>query len=165
MMRMAGLDPDAMELTLHLCKGEYFSVQGAKRKMVNGLVYPSPHADLVSLGIHTRVDLGGTLRLGPSAFYVDKIDYTVDVSHRKDFLDNVKPFLPFLEIDDLAPDMAGIRPKLAGPGEPARDFHIAHETEQRAPGFINLAGIESPGLTASPAIAAYVLRLLSDYLS
>ena len=164
-MRMAGLKPDAMNLTLHLCKGEYFSVQGQKRKMVNGLVYPPPHADLVSLGIHTRVDLGGTLRLGPSAFYVDKIDYTVDPVHKSDFLSSVKPFLPFLEIDDLSPDMAGIRPKLAGPGEPARDFHIAHEAEHGAPGFFNLVGIESPGLTASPAIAGYILSLLSDYLS
>jgi len=164
-MRMAGLNPDAMNLTLHLCKGEYFSVQGPKRKMVNGLVYPSPHADIVSLGIHTRVDLGGTLRLGPSAFYVDKIDYTVDPSHKSDFLDDVKPFLPFLEMEDLFPDMAGIRPKLAGPGEPTRDFHIAHEVEHGAPGFFNLVGIESPGLTASPAIAAHVLSLLSDYLS
>jgi L-2-hydroxyglutarate oxidase LhgO len=163
-MRMAMLDPDRMNLRLHLCKGEYFSVIGAKRTMVKGLVYPSPRADLVSLGIHTRVDLGGSLRLGPSAFYVDEIDYSVDASNAAAFAKCVKPFLPFIEPEDLAPDMSGIRPKLAGPGQPPRDFHIAHEAANGTPGFFNLVGIESPGLTASPALARYLTAMIADYL-
>jgi L-2-hydroxyglutarate oxidase LhgO len=164
-MRMAGLDPDALDLTLHLCKGDYFAVVGPRRHLVRGLVYPSPLADLVGLGIHTVVDLGGRLRLGPSAYYVDAVDYTVDEGHRDAFLDSVHPFLPDLEAGDLTVDQAGIRPKLAGPGEAARDFHIAHEANRGAPGFFNLAGIESPGLTASPAIARHVAAMIREHLA
>jgi L-2-hydroxyglutarate oxidase LhgO len=163
-MRMAGLEAEAMNLKLWLCKGEYFSVQGPKRGMIKSLVYPSPRSDLRSLGIHTLADLGDGLKLGPSAFYVDEISYDVDPAHGADFLQSVKSFLPFLEIEDLVPDMSGIRPKLYGPGEAARDFYITHETESGAPGFFNLVGIESPGLTASPAIARHVSELLEDYL-
>ena len=95
---------------------------------------------------------------------VDEIDYDVDPALRDSFLESVRPFLPFLAADDLVPDMSGIRPKLSGPGEAARDFHIAHEGERGAPGFFNLAGIESPGLTAAPAIGRYVTDLISSYL-
>jgi L-2-hydroxyglutarate oxidase LhgO len=163
-MRLAGLDPEALDLKLWLCKGEYFSVQGPKRGMVKSLVYPSPRRDLRSLGIHTVVDLGEGLKLGPSAFYVDEIDYDVDARNLDAFLRSIRPYLPFLEGDDLVPDMSGIRPKLYGPGESQRDFHIAHEEGAGAPGLFNLAGIESPGLTAAPAIARYVNELMDDYL-
>ncbi|MHC4917657.1 MAG: NAD(P)/FAD-dependent oxidoreductase [Planctomycetota bacterium] len=163
-MRMAGLDPEAMNLSLYLCKGEYFSVQGPKRVLVSSLVYPTPEHDLKGLGIHTVVDLGGGLKLGPSAEYVDEINYDVDSGHRDAFLEDARSFLPQFEAEDLVPDMSGIRPKLCGPGEAERDFHIAHEAEAGAPGFFNLAGIESPGLTAAPAIGRYVADLLDEYL-
>jgi len=164
-MRMAGLDPATLDLRRHLCKGEYFAVHGEKRGRVRSLVYPPPEVSLAGLGIHTVPDLGGGLKLGPSAFYVDEEDYAVEAAHAPDFLETVRPFLPFLEPEDLAPDMAGIRPKLAGEGEPARDFHIAHEAAAGAPGFFNLAGIESPGLTASPAIGRLVAELATEYLA
>lgn len=163
-MRMAGLDPDAMNLRLWPCKGEYFAVQGPRRATVGSLVYPSPERDLRGLGIHTVVDLGGGLKLGPSAEYVDEIDYRVDPGKAGAFLEGVRAFLPLLEIEDLVPDMSGVRPKLYGPGAPARDFHIAHEAERGAPGFFNLCGIESPGLTAAPAIARHVSDLVDDCL-
>ena len=163
-MRMAGLDPEAMGLGLRLCKGDYFSVQGPKRAMVRSLVYPTPERDLSGLGIHTVVDLGGGLKLGPSADYVERVELTVDASRRDGFCASVRPFLPFLEPDDLAPDMSGVRPKLSGPGEPVRDFHIAHEAAAGAPGFFNLAGIESPGLTAAPAIARMVAGMVREHL-
>lgn len=159
-MRLAGLDPEAMGLRRHLCKGEYFRVRGPRRAIVGRLVYPSPPADLVGLGIHTVVDLAGVLRLGPNAFYVDVVDYAVDPAHRDAFLQGARSFLPGLAAGDLTPDTAGIRPKLSGPGEAARDFYIAHEADRGARGFVNLAGIESPGLTASPAIARRVAELL-----
>lgn len=162
MMRLAGLDPDAMNLTLHPCKGEYFSVSGPKRKFINRLVYPTPLADLKSLGIHTVVSLDGGFKLGPSAFYVDEFDYSVDPANRREFLESARVYLPFLELEDLEPDMSGIRPKLSAEGKPARDFHIAHEPA--APGFFNLAGIDSPGLTASRAIGLYVAGMVGEYL-
>ncbi len=163
-MRMAGLEPEKMNLKLHLCKGSYFSVGGGKRGMVSALVYPSPEKYLAGLGIHTVVDMGGGLKLGPDAEYVKEIDYTVEAAGREVFARRVQAFLPFIKAADLEPDMSGIRPKLAGPGEPARDFHIAHEAVAGAPGFFNLAGIESPGITASPAIARLVADMMEDYL-
>lgn len=161
-MRMAGLDPEAMNLKLHMAKGDYFAVNGPKRNMIARLVYPTPEAHLVGLGIHTVVGMGGGFKLGPSACYVDKIDYAVDDTQRRAFFESARKFLPFLEEEDLTPDMAGIRPKLAGPGEAARDFHIAHEPA--SPGFINLCGIESPGLTASLAIGDCVAEMAVAYL-
>ena len=104
------------------------------------------------------------MRLGPSARYVDEIDYGVDDSQQGVFYDSVKGFLPFIEEDDLAPEMAGIRPKLAGPGEGFRDFVIRHEADRGLPGLINLVGIESPGLTGSPAIAEYVGSMVDQIL-
>ena len=162
-MRGAGLSPEALNLRLYPCKGEYFSVNGAKRAWISRLVYPTPHADLKSLGIHTVVSLHGGFKLGPNAFYVDQIDYSVDPAHQPGILDSVRAYLPFLEPADLAPDMSGIRPKLSGEGQPARDFHIAHEAAV-PPGFFNLAGIDSPGLTASPAIAAHVAAMVTSFL-
>ncbi|MCX7806926.1 MAG: FAD-dependent oxidoreductase, partial [Planctomycetota bacterium] len=141
------------------------SVRGLKRNMVRSLVYPVPSRDLAGLGIHTVVDLGGGLKLGPDAKYVGTEDYTVDRALAKTFCESVRPFLPFIESEDLAPDMSGIRAKLSGPGEPPRDFHVAHEAAAGAPGFFNLAGIESPGLTASPAIARMVADMVGDFLA
>jgi L-2-hydroxyglutarate oxidase LhgO len=163
-MRMAGLDPEAMGLRLWLCKGEYFSVQGPSRALVSSLVYPTPEHDLKGLGVHSVVDLGGGLKFGPTAEYVEEVNYDVDASRRDAFFEDARPLLPDLLAEDLFPDMSGIRPKLSGPGESARDFHIAHEAEAGAPGFFNLVGIESPGLTAAPAIARHVAELLENYL-
>ncbi len=154
-MRRAGIDPDRAGLTGYLCKGEYFSLSGRWRDRFQGLVYPSPAADLAGLGIHVVFDLAGRVRLGPNAFYVDREDYAVDAGHAEEFFRAASAYLPDLEFGDLTPDQSGIRPKLAGPGRPARDFHISPD----APGFINLAGIESPGLTACLAIGQMVREL------
>lgn len=143
---------------LYFCKGEYFRVGGGKNKFINRLVYPHPTA--TSLGIHTVLDLQGQLKLGPNAFYIDKINYDVDPRHARSMWESARRYLPFIELEDLTPDMSGIRPKLQGPGEPAQDFVIQNEEKKGFPGFINLIGIESPGLTSSPAIARYVLNLL-----
>jgi L-2-hydroxyglutarate oxidase LhgO len=99
--------------------------------------------------------------LGPSAHYVEAIDYAVDETQKQAFYNSAKRFLPFVELEDLAPESAGIRPKLQGPGEAFRDFVIAHEEKAGFPGLINLIGIESPGLTASLAIAQYVGKIMS----
>jgi L-2-hydroxyglutarate oxidase LhgO len=163
-MRMAGLDPDALGLTGYLCKGDYFSVSGSRKRNLQHLVYPVPVKNLHGLGIHTVLGLDGSFKLGPNAYYVNRMDYTVDESARMDFFESAVKYLPGLTPEDLTPDMSGMRPKLSAPDEPARDFHIAHEIEAGAPGFFNLAGIESPGLTSSPAIGQYVARMVADYL-
>jgi L-2-hydroxyglutarate oxidase LhgO len=112
------------------------------------------------LGTHAVLGLDGGLKLGPSSFYVDAIDYSVDPSHQREFLEKGRRFLPFLEFEDLAPDMSGIRPKLYREDEPFRDFIIREESDRGLSGFINLVGIESPGLTACLAIAEMVEGLI-----
>jgi L-2-hydroxyglutarate oxidase LhgO len=151
---MAGIDTVKEGYTIHPCKGEYFSVSNRHRGRLAHLVYPAPTA--ISLGIHAVLRLDGSLKLGPNAFYVDKLDYDVDPSHRQDFFCTAKAYLPFLEFDDLSPDQSGIRPKTQAQGVEFRDFVICDEIGKGLPGFIDLVGIESPGLTAAPAIAEYV---------
>jgi len=157
---LAGIDIDEAGYRQHYCKGEYFSVNSSKQGLVKMLVYPLPDPATGGKGIHNGFDVDGRMRLGPSAQYVDGIDYGVDESHRELFYDSVKAFLPFIEYGDLEPEMAGIRPKLHGPGEGFRDFVISHEEDRGLPGLMNLLGIESPGLTAAPAIAKYVAGIV-----
>jgi len=103
------------------------------------------------------------MRLGPDADYVNTLDYTV--GHGESRIDSfamaASRFLRGISAQKLVPDYAGIRPKLAAAGEPARDFLIAHEESRGMPGLVNLLGIESPGLTSSLAIADYVASLLN----
>ena len=163
-MTLAGIDPEMAGLKLHLAKGEYFTVPSKYRNRLNSMVYPVPHKNLTGLGVHTVPDLNGGFKLGPNAFYVDSIDYTVDKSHAAEFYESARKYLPFLESDDLIPDMSGIRPKLSAENEPPRDFYIRHEAERGAAGFFNLVGMESPGLTSCCAIGDYVAGLVCDVL-
>ena len=147
---------------VYFCKGEYFAVGNGKRRFIKGLVYPSPHHDMISLGIHTVTDLAGGFKLGPNALYVDHIDYSVDWEHLDIFYESTKAFLPFIKKEDLSPDMAGIRPKLQGPGDGVKDFIIQAEKGDYE-GLINLIGIDSPGLTSCIAIARRVKSLLEGF--
>ena len=162
---LAGIDIVKADYKLHYCKGEYFSVSSNKASLVRRLIFPVPPPKGTGVGIHVTFDLEGRMRLGPSIHYVDSIDYALDDQHKRLFYDSVRKFLPFIEYDDLEPEMAGIRPKLQGPDEDIKDFVIRDETDKGLPGFINLIGIESPGLTASPAVAEYVLSLIQEHLT
>jgi L-2-hydroxyglutarate oxidase LhgO len=157
--QFAGIDIAKAGYKLHYCKGEYFSLDSKYRNLISRLIYPTP--EQVGHGIHWRQALDGRVLLGPSAHYVEAIDYAVNETHKQAFYNSAKRFLPFVELEDLAPESAGIRPKLQGPGEAFRDFVIAHEEKLGFPGLINLIGIESPGLTASLAIARYVGSIMS----
>lgn len=161
---LAGIDIAEAGYRLHYCKGEYFSVSRGKSKLVKRLIFPVPPPKFTGVGIHVTFDLEGRMQLGPSAHYVDSIDYAVGDQHKQLFYNSVRRFLPFIEYDDLAPEMAGIRPKLQEPGADIKDFVIRDESDKGLPGFISLIGIESPGLTASPAIAEYVGSLVGDLL-
>jgi L-2-hydroxyglutarate oxidase LhgO len=157
--QLAGVDIVKAGYKLHYCKGEYFSLDSKYRNLISRLIYPTP--DQAGHGIHWRQTLDGRVLLGPGAHYVQAIDYAVDETHKQYFYDSAKKFLPFIELEDLAPESAGIRPKLQGPGEDFRDFVIAHEEKAGLPGLIDLIGIESPGLTAALAIARYVGGIMS----
>ena len=159
---LAGIDIDRAGYRLHYCKGEYFTVGGGKNRLVKRLIYPVPEVKGTGLGVHVTLDLEGRMRLGPNTQYVDSIDYAVDSRHKDSFYKSAKRMLPFIEYADLEPEMAGIRPKLQGPGEDVKDFVIRDESDKGLPGLINLIGIESPGLTSSPAIARYVARLVEN---
>ena len=154
----AGFDVDARGYRLHYCKGDYFSLAPGAPVRVSGLVYPVPAGP--GLGVHATVDLAGRVRFGPDAEYVDAVRYEVDPVKAADFGRTVRRYLPALRDEWLAPDYAGVRPKLAAPGEAFRDFVVAEESDAGFPGFVNCLGIESPGLTASPAIASRVAELL-----
>ena len=161
----AGMEVDRCGYRLRYCKGDYFSLPPSKGGRVGRLVYPAPHAGAAGLGVHLTLDLQGRARLGPNAVYVDAVDYRVDVTQREAFYRSASRFLPFLEEEDLQPDMAGVRPKLQGPDEPFRDFVIRHEADRGLEGLFNLIGIESPGLTSVAALARYVQNLVDDYRS
>ncbi|RLD31667.1 MAG: NAD(P)/FAD-dependent oxidoreductase [Bacteroidetes bacterium] len=149
------------EYQQYFWKGEYFSLVNGKHKLVSRLVYPVPFKNTVGLGIHTTIDLSGRVKLGPNAIYLSNklTDYAINPEHKNDFYESAKTYLPFLEPDDLVSDQVGIRPKLQKPGDPVRDFIIKEESQAGFPGFINLIGIESPGLTACLSIANHVANL------
>ena len=102
------------------------------------------------------------MKLGPSAQYIEKPDYSVSAINQRLFHASIKKLLPFIDYEDISPEMAGVRPKLQKQGGDFRDFVIQEEINKGLPGFINLIGIESPGLTASPAIADYVHNLVKE---
>ncbi len=160
MAALAGIDVAAAGYRLHWWKGSYFAVSGPKARIVSRLVYPVPTH--VSLGVHAVLGLDGRLRFGPDADHLPdrRQDYSVDEAKRAEFGAAVRHLFPQIADEDLAPDIAGIRAKLQGPGEGFRDFVIAEESARGRPGFVSLVGIDSPGLTSALAIAEEVDRLL-----
>ena len=157
---MAGMSDE--NLKIFFCKGEYFRVNPPKNRLIKRLIYPVPHQNLEGIGIHVTIDMSGGVKLGPDVKYLDSNiqDYRLTASKQEAFFTSAVKFLPFLSIDDIAPEMAGIRPKIQKPGEPQRDFYIMEESKRGFPGFINLIGMESPALTASLAIGRYVRTLI-----
>lgn len=150
-------------LRIQFCKGEYFRVNPPKNRMVKSLIYPVPFKKLVGAGIHATIDISGNLKLGPDAEYLknNEYNYKVTLNKQNKFYKAVKTFIPFIEYDDLAPEMVGIRPKIQKKGEDFKDFYIKNEKERGYPNFINLIGIESPGLTSCLSIAEYVYRIIN----
>src|SRR4030066_734179 len=154
---LAGLDIDKLGYRIHPCKGDYFRVSG--KPIAKMLIYPVPKGP--GLGIHLTPDLAGSVRLGPNAYYFDKIAYNFE-SEERGFREDVARFVPNIREHEINPDSSGIRPKLQGPNDSFRDFVIRHEADRDLPGFIDLIGIESPGLTAAPAIAESISRILEN---
>jgi L-2-hydroxyglutarate oxidase LhgO len=112
------------------------------------------------LGVHVTLDLAGQVKFGPDVRWIDSADYSFDESHKQDFVAAIKAYFPNLDSERLHPSYTGIRPKITGPGEPAADFVLHSPDQHGVVGRINLLGIESPGLTASLAIAEQVELLV-----
>ncbi len=149
---------------LSFSKGCYFSLSSKWRHGFNHLIYPVPDESTGSLGIHISFDKDGRTKLGPSAEWLNnKIeDYSVNPNLLHTFFQEAKTYLTGLEISDLTPDFSGIRPKIGTPEIPYADFYIKHEIDRGFPGWINLIGIESPGLTASIAVGEDVARWIGN---
>lgn len=153
--RIEGLPADGIPPE-YLCKGSYFTLSG--RAPFSRLIYPVPsHA---GLGVHLTLDMGGQAKFGPDTEWIETEDYSLDPRRAEVFYEAVRRYWPGLPDGALAPGYTGIRPKISGPGEPAADFAIAGPAAHGVPGLVNLYGIESPGLTASLAIAEETLKRL-----
>ena len=141
-------------------KGRYYDiVTPEKASRLRRLIYPLPHADRSGLGTHVTLDIDGGAHLGPDTEWLEEsasLDFLADDARREEFLAAARQFLPWLEADDLMPGQVGYRTKLSGPGESPRDFLIWEDN-----GYVHLGGIESPGMTASLAIAIRVRELLT----
>jgi L-2-hydroxyglutarate oxidase LhgO len=148
---MLGID----KLKIHYYKGEYYKTN--RYKNINCLIYPLPSE--VSLGIHAAIQLNGDVFFGPNAYSVDEINYHIDDSHKNSFLNHIKKYMD-IKSDDIWPDFCGIRPKLQAKGMSFEDFYINNELTSGAKNFINLLGIDSPGLTSSLSIAEYVESII-----
>lgn len=153
--RIGGLSPESIP-PLHLAKGSYFATSGSAP--FSRLVYPLP--DSAGLGVHLTLDLTGGGRFGPDVEWVSGVDYGVDVRRADAFVEQIRRYWPSMPDGALQPAYSGIRPKLVGPGEDPADFRIDAADVHGVPGLVCLYGIESPGLTASLAIAARVVDAL-----
>jgi len=145
----------------YLAKGNYFTLAG--RSPFSRLVYPVPEPG--GLGVHLTLDLAGRARFGPDVQWIEELDYTADPKRGERFYGAVRTYWPALPDGALEPAYAGIRPKISGPGEPNADFRIEGAETHGIRPVINLFGIESPGLTASLAIAAQVADLARAVLA
>jgi len=154
---LAGLDVDRLGWRQFHCKGDYFTLAPGAKFPIGRLIYPVP--EMAGLGIHATLDWQGRLRFGPDAEYVEvcrDVDFEVEPTKAGRFAESIARYLPTMTEASLIPDYAGIRPKLAAPGEAFRDFVVEEASAHGAPGFVACIGIESPGLTASLAIAERV---------
>lgn len=150
-----GLD-DRHVPPLYFAKGNYFTVSG--RAPFERLIYPMPNE--AGLGVHLTIDLGAQAKFGPDVEWVQSISYDVDPQRANAFYSAIRAYWPGLPDGALHPAYAGIRPKLSGPGQAAADFMIQGKSAHGVRGLVNLFGIESPGLTASLAIADRVVEML-----
>ncbi|MBN8874509.1 MAG: NAD(P)/FAD-dependent oxidoreductase [Rhodospirillales bacterium] len=152
--KLDGMPPDRVP-TPYYAKGNYFTLSG--RSPFSRLIYPVPVPG--GLGVHLTVDLGGQARFGPDVEWVDAPDYTVDPHRADSFYAAVRKYWPELKDGALQPGYAGIRPKIVPKGAPAQDFVVQGPQTHGIPNLVNLFGIESPGLTASLAIADHVVTV------
>lgn len=161
--------PIERQVDTYFAKGNYFSfaptVPISTSKVTSKLIYPCPNPNASSLGTHLTFDLGGQIRFGPDINWLsttdaNEISYDVDADNLEAALQAIKTYLPFVKLEDLQPSYSGVRPKLVSEQDNKKsfvDFYI--KEEEGFKGFVNLMGIESPGLTSSLAIGEFVKNI------
>ena len=155
--KIAGMPPDKVPKAYY-AKGNYFILAG--RSPFSRLIYPVPHPG--GLGTHLTLDLAGQARFGPDVEWVDRIDYAVDLARAGLFYEAIRRYWPELPDGALLPGYSGIRPKIVPPEVAVQDFMVQGPRDHGVAGLVNLFGIESPGLTASLALADLVSGMLGD---
>ena len=161
---LAGIDIIKEGYALSYFKGEYYNINPNKTQHLrNRLVYPVNSSDGL-VRIHTVLGLDDRVRLGPNFYPCDKLDYSIDDSRKQLFYRGTTRLLPHIDYEDIEPESTGIMPRTYTIDQPFENFIIKHESERGLSGLINLVGIESPGLTASIAIAKYIKRLVADII-
>jgi glycerol-3-phosphate dehydrogenase len=158
---------------IYAVRGEYCELIREKQDLVRGLVYPLPHADGLSLGVHLTKTLWGSVLVGPTARYVtDKNDYEKDRESTQYFASLARKLLPSVVPSDFVLAYSGIRAKLVPPPDSSGPAHgvtgmadFIIQSDQGFPRAIHLIGIESPGLTSAPSIAEHVTQLVSEVLA
>ena len=165
LINSAGLSAPAMAKSLgtpatfipptYYAKGHYFTLSG--QSPFSHLIYPL--ANNAGLGIHATLDLANQVRFGPDVHWIDTVDYHFDESRKTEFVSAIKRYYPTLDEHSLQPDYTGIRPKIVGPDASPADFIIQGKNQHGINGLINCYGMESPGLTASMAIAEYLIQI------
>jgi L-2-hydroxyglutarate oxidase LhgO len=160
----AGMGIDALGYRQTYCRGHYFRVSPSKSALLKHLIYPVPPKDLSGLGIHITLELDGSAKLGPDTQYLDERiqDYSIPQNLQEKFYTAVSRYFPVLKPEDITPDQSGIRPKLAAKKGAFQDFIIQEESAAGFKNWINLIGIESPGLTCCLEIAAMVEGLAGN---
>jgi len=158
-----GLDVDALGYRLRYVKGNYFRLSERWRGRLRHLIYPVPHAGLTGLGSHVTLDLAGGARLGPDVEFLDTREqlYSVAPERAAGFVETVSRYLPDIRLEDLRPDQSGIRCRRVIPDAGSPDFVIEEESARGLPRWVNLIGIESPGLTCCLEIAGRVEQLIA----
>ncbi|ARU55920.1 dehydrogenase [Oleiphilus messinensis] len=151
---LSGLDTKHIPC-IGYAKGSYFALTG--KVPYRSLIYPVPEPG--GLGVHLTLDLAGRARFGPDVEWVEQLDYRVDHDRKIRFVEAIRRYWPDVPVQNLTAEYSGIRPKLVRAGEPDADFLIQTAVQHQIPGLINLLGIESPGLTASLALAERVTQL------
>jgi L-2-hydroxyglutarate oxidase LhgO len=150
--------PPAHVPQAYFAKGNYFTLAG--KAPFSRLIYPVPVPG--GLGTHVTIDMGGQVKFGPDVEWIDRIDYEVDPRRGDSFYAAIRRYWPDLPDGALSPGYSGIRPKTVPKGAPAQDFVVQGRGTHGVPGLVHLFGIESPGLTASLALAEHVMGVVAE---